>query len=69
MLITQIFPSFGYKEEYGEVLEKRKQLNKRGLRAKAHTVDDAPLEDFSLIFEKACDEVKRGGYVYDQNAD
>lgn len=51
MMISMIFPTCKYKEEYKDLAEQRKKLKEKSKARK-----DA--EDFSLIFEEACDAVR-----------
>lgn len=51
MMISMIFPTCKYKEEYKDLAEQRKQLKEKSKARK-----DA--EDFSLVFDKACEEVR-----------
>lgn len=51
MMISMIFPSCEYKEEYRDLAEQRRLLKEKSKARK-----DA--EDFSLVFDKACQEVK-----------
>lgn len=63
MMISMIFPTCKYKEEYKDLAEQRRLLKEKSKARK-----DA--EDFSLIFEEACNAINgeyRGVIAKDGN--